>query len=193
MAGGSAIRGAGWAWSDGRSRAAMQRAAFVSYFSRTVMRLGRHLLPMPRFQTPGTARAPPQSRLRESTATPKIEPYKTHLATSRSAAPTRKRPTSFRGFASPPGAARTRRGHLLIRSFSRIARWVRLLRRRRRGKSASAPPYAFSLRSLRLALISRCLPHSLADDEACLLARSSRTGAQPGSARRARFPTSQLI
>ena len=42
-----------------------------------------------------------------------------------------------------------------------------------------------SLRSQRLALVSRCLPHSLADERTCLLAHSSRTAArQPGSARR---------
>jgi hypothetical protein len=41
-----------------------------------------------------------------------------------------------------------------------------------------------SLRSLRLALRGRCLPHSLADEKACLLARSSRTAArQPCPAR----------
>ena len=42
-----------------------------------------------------------------------------------------------------------------------------------------------SLRLLRLALGSRCLPFSLADERTCLLARSSRTAArQPGSVRR---------
>jgi hypothetical protein len=42
-----------------------------------------------------------------------------------------------------------------------------------------------SLRSLRLAPGSRCLPHSLRRRKTCLLTRSSRTAArQPGSARR---------
>ena len=98
--------------------------------------------------------------------------------TSRSAAPTRKRPTSSPRLCKPSGAARTRRGHLLIRSFAHRARGSAYFVVARRGKSASAPPAHCSLRSLRLALISRCLPHSLADDEACLLARSSRTAAR---------------
>ena len=46
-----------------------------------------------------------------------------------------------------------------------------------------------SLRSLRLALCCRCLPHSLRRRRTCLLARSSRTAArQPGSVRRRAIP-----
>ena len=42
-----------------------------------------------------------------------------------------------------------------------------------------------SLRSLRLALVSRCLPHSLADEKhVCSLASSRTAARQPGSARR---------
>jgi hypothetical protein len=56
----------------------------------------------------------------------------------------------------------------------------------RRGKCASDRSSVHcSLRSLRLALVGHCLPHSLADDKACVLAHSSRTAVrQPGSARR---------
>ena len=71
-------------------------------------------------------------------------------------------------------------------SRARIALGRRLLRHRSPTKSASAHSCVHcSLRSLRLALVSSCLPHSLADEKACLLAHSSRTAArQPGSARR---------
>ena len=60
----------------------------------------------------------------------------------------------------------------------------------RRGKSASAPSSLdCSLRSVRLALVSRCLPHSLADESMSARSIVQDNGAQPGSARRARFPT----
>jgi hypothetical protein len=67
-----------------------------------------------------------------------------------------------------------------------IARGIRLLRRRsQREERLRSLRVHCSLRSLRLALGSRCLPHSLRRRKTCLLARSSRTAArQPGSARR---------
>ena len=73
------------------------------------------------------------------------------------------------------------------RSAARTSR-IRLLRRRSQRKNASARSvFHCSLRSLRLALVSRCLPHSLRRRRTCLLARSSRTAArQPGSVRAAR-------
>ena len=49
-----------------------------------------------------------------------------------------------------------------------------------------------SLRSLRLALVSRCLPRSLADGKACLLARSSRTASRQPLSTAARVFTSSL-
>ena len=49
-----------------------------------------------------------------------------------------------------------------------------------------------SLRSLRPALVSRCLPRSLADGKACLLARSSRTASRQPLSTAARVFTSSL-
>ncbi len=85
--------------------------------------------------------------------------------------------TRFVGF-SCRSAARTSR--------ARIALCSRLLRRRSETKSVSPLSSVHcSLRSLRLAPVSRCLPHSLADEERVCSLDSSRTAArQPGSVRR---------
>jgi hypothetical protein len=80
-----------------------------------------------------------------------------------------------------------------ISSCRSAARTSRIRRRRRRSQSkerlCSILTYC-SLRSLRLALVSRCLPRSLADEErVCSLVRPEQRRASLAPCGGARFPT----
>ena len=97
---------------------------------------------------------------------------------------------SMRCDAVPGGPLSSRTSH----SCSRIALWIRRRRRPSQRKERLRSPRAYcSLRSLRLALVSRCLPPSLADERrVCSLARPGQRRASLAPYGGARFRVCRL-